>query len=46
MPQMATENKLQKLNKPLCNQGINIKIVFITFKWSYLSPTKDKVHMV
>ena len=40
---MAAENKLQKLNKQLFKQGINIKIVFITFKWSYFSPTKDKV---
>ena len=37
-----TENKLQKLNKQFCKEGTNIKIVFNTFKFSSLFPTKDK----
>ena len=38
-----TENKLQKLTKQFCKEGIIIKIIFSTFKFSSLFSAKDKV---
>ena len=43
MKQNQIRHKLQKLTKPFCREGTNVKSVFSRFKLTCLSLTKDKV---